>query len=134
MGALPFLVASTVNIVISQRLVRVACKTCRNERTLNMAELKSLSSLAKDMLSEKIFSVGKGCKDCDGTGYKSRIGVHEVLPIDDDIRSLIVAKSDASVIRAQAIKNGMKTLSEDGFQKAVQGITTIEEILRIIHE
>jgi type IV pilus assembly protein PilB len=99
-----------------------------------MAELKSLSSLAKDMLSEKIFSVGKGCKDCDGTGYKSRIGVHEVMPIDDDIRSLIVAKSDASVIRAQAIKNGMKTLSEDGFQKAVQGITTIEEILRIIHE
>jgi type IV pilus assembly protein PilB len=134
MGVVPFLVASTVNVAIAQRLVRVVCQTCRKERTLNIAELKSLGPIAKEMLSDKVFTVGKGCTDCNNTGYKSRIGIHEVLEIDDDIRALIVGRADANLIKQQAVKNGMKTMLEDGLAKAATGITTIEEILRIIHE
>ena len=135
MGALPFLIASTVNVVISQRLVRMVCKTCRKERSLSAAELKSLSSVVtKSVLPENVFAVGPGCNDCDGKGYKSRIGVHEVLAITEGLRSLIVGHADATQIKNQAIKEGMKTIVEDGILKAAAGITTIEEILRIIHE
>jgi len=135
MGVLPFLVASTINVVISQRLVRMVCKTCRKSRTLNVAELKNLSSIiTKDVLPEKVFTLGPGCKDCDGKGYKSRIGVHEVLDINDNIRALVVGRADASQIKQQAIKDGMRTIVEDGLMKASAGITTVEEVLRIIHE
>jgi type II secretory ATPase GspE/PulE/Tfp pilus assembly ATPase PilB-like protein len=134
MGVPPFLVASTVNVVIAQRLVRVVCPACRRERTLSLAELKSLGSLAKELVVDKVYTVGKGCKECDGSGYKSRIGIHEVLEVDDDIRSLVVARADAAQIKEQAIKNGMKTMVEDGFMKAHAGLTTIEEVIRIIHE
>ncbi|KKU91282.1 MAG: Type IV-A pilus assembly ATPase PilB [Candidatus Jorgensenbacteria bacterium GW2011_GWA1_48_11] len=134
MGVPPFLVASTVNVVIAQRLVRVVCPSCRKARTLSIAELKSLSSIAKELLVDKVYTVGPGCNDCDHTGYKSRIGIHEVLEINDDIRSLIVGRADANQIKQQAVKNGMKTMIEDGVLKAHAGVTTIEEILRIIYE
>jgi type II secretory ATPase GspE/PulE/Tfp pilus assembly ATPase PilB-like protein len=134
MGVPPFLVASTVNVAIAQRLVRMVCKTCRKERTLTIAELKSLSSISKSITTDKFFTVGKGCKDCDGTGYKSRIGIHEVLEVNDDIRALIVSRADSSQIKQAAIKNGMRTMIEDGLEKAKEGITTIEEVIRIIYE
>ncbi|MEK9194710.1 MAG: GspE/PulE family protein [Patescibacteria group bacterium] len=134
MGVPPFLVASTVNVAIAQRLVRVVCSSCRKARTLSIAELKNLASLAKELLVDKVYTVGPGCDNCDGTGYKSRVGIHEVLEVDDDIRSLIVGRADASQIRIQAIKGGMKTMIEDGLIKAHSGVTTIEEIIRIIHE
>ena len=134
MGVPPFLVASTVNVVIAQRLVRVVCPSCRKARTLSIAELKSLSSIAKELLVDKVYTVGPGCNDCDHTGYKSRLGIHEVLEINDDIRSLIVGRADANQIKQQAVKNGMKTMIEDGVLKAHAGVTTIEEILRIIYE
>lgn len=134
MGVPPFLVASTVNVAIAQRLVRMVCKTCRKERTLTIAELKSLSSISKSITTDKFFAVGKGCKDCDGTGYKSRIGIHEVLEVNDDIRALIVSRADSSQIKQAAIKNGMRTMIEDGLEKAKEGITTIEEVIRIIYE
>ena len=134
MGAPPFLVASTVNVAIAQRLVRVVCKTCRQERTLSLAEIKSFSSISKNLSTDKFYTAGKGCKDCDGTGYRSRIGIHEVLEINDDIRSLIVSRADANQIKQTAVKNGMRLMIEDGLQKAQEGLTTIEEVLRIIHE
>ena len=90
--------------------------------------------MAKELLVDKVYTTGPGCKECDGTGYKSRIGIHEVLDINDDIRALIVGRADASQIRIQAVKNGMRTMIEDGLLKAHAGITTIEEVLRIIHE
>lgn len=134
MGVLPFLVASTVNIVISQRLVRIVCKTCRKQRQLSDAEIKSLSSIAGDLADNNIYTVGPGCKECNNTGYRSRTGIHEVLEVDDKIRALIVSRADASQIKQAAIKNGMRTMLEDGLIKAQNGITTIEEVLRIIYE
>jgi len=136
MGVLPFLIASTVNIVISQRLVRVVCKVCRKKRSLSVAEIKSLSlgGIDQNLMIDSIFTVGDGCKECDNTGYRNRIGIYEVLEVNDDIRTLIVSRADASQIKQMAVKSGMRTMLEDGLMKAQQGITTIEEVLRIIYE
>ena len=130
-----FLVASTINIVIAQRLVRIVCYACRKERILNLAEIKSLGgNISKQLQGDKFYAAGPGCEKCDGTGYQSRIGIHEVLEINEDIRSLIVGKADAGQIKQMMIKNGMKTMIEDGLEKAHAGITTIEEVIRIIYE
>lgn len=134
MGVPPFLVASTLNVVIAQRLVRMACSNCRKKRALSLAELKSLGSIADKLPTDKVYTVGPGCDECGGTGYKSRIGVHEVLEVNDDIRALIVGRADSSQIKQMAIKNGMVAMIEDGLQKAVNGITTIEEVVRMVYE
>ena len=134
MGVLPFLIASTVNIVISQRLVRVVCKACRKKRALSAVEIKSLGNIDGSVTTDPIFTVGDGCKECDNTGYKNRTGIYEVLEVSDDIRALIVSRADANQIKQMAVKNGMRTMLEDGLIKAQQGVTTIEEVLRIIYE
>jgi type II secretory ATPase GspE/PulE/Tfp pilus assembly ATPase PilB-like protein len=134
MGAPPFLLASTLNVAIAQRLVRIVCPNCRKQRTLGIAELKSISGLAKNLLIDKVWSPGPGCETCEGKSYKGRIGIYEVLEVNDEIRELIVSHADASQIKQQAIKNGMKTMIEDGLLKARDGITTIEEVLRIVYE
>ncbi|HXF44092.1 MAG TPA: GspE/PulE family protein [Candidatus Paceibacterota bacterium] len=134
MGVPPFLVASTLNVAIAQRLVRIACSSCRKQRTLSIAEIKSLGGIADKMTSDKVYTVGPGCSECGGSGYKSRIGIHEVLEVDDEIRSLIVGRADAAQIKQMAVKRGMVPMIEDGLEKAREGITTIEEVLRIIYE
>ncbi len=134
MGIPPFLVASTVNIAIAQRLVRVVCKTCRVQREVSAEDLKNLGEISKKIKYDKVYSAGKGCNDCDGIGYRSRIGIHEVLTITEEIRSLIIARADAGQIKAAAVRAGMITMIEDGVRKAWEGTTTIEEVFRIIHE
>jgi type II secretory ATPase GspE/PulE/Tfp pilus assembly ATPase PilB-like protein len=134
MGAPPFLIASTLNVAIAQRLIRIVCPNCRVQRTLGIGELKSLSSLAKNLLIDKVYSPGPGCDLCDHKSYKGRIGIYEVLEVNEDIRQLIVGHADAAQIKQQALKNGMRTMIEDGLLKAKAGVTTIEEILRIVYE
>ncbi|MBI4094945.1 MAG: type II/IV secretion system protein [Candidatus Liptonbacteria bacterium] len=131
----PFLVASTVNLVMGQRLVRTICTECKGKRVVTEAEKKSLSELLPEVkLDHQGLFKGKGCNLCNGTGYRGRVGVREVLEVNDDIRTLILKRADASEIKAAAVKSGMRTMIQDGFQKALQGITSIEEILRIIRE
>jgi type II secretory ATPase GspE/PulE/Tfp pilus assembly ATPase PilB-like protein len=134
MGIPPFLVASTVNVAVAQRLVRLACKTCRAQRDVSPDDLKNLNDVSNRMEFKKFYIKGPGCNDCDGIGYRSRIGIHEVLEINEEIRALITGHADSSQIRAAAVKNGMITMAEDGLRKASEGVTTIEEIFRIIHE
>ncbi|KKU93987.1 MAG: Type IV-A pilus assembly ATPase PilB [Candidatus Jorgensenbacteria bacterium GW2011_GWA1_48_13] len=134
MGVPPFLVASTLNVALAQRLVRIACPNCRKQRILSIAEIKSFGGIAEKMTSDKVYTVGPGCAECGGTGYKSRIGIHEVLEVDDEIRSLIVGRADATQIKQLAVKRGMAPMIEDGLEKARAGVTTIEEVLRIIYE
>ena len=137
MGAPPFLVASTVNIVVSQRLVRKLCQTCKKERTLSQAELDNINEIAPGFLKEttKIFAAaGKECQECDESGYRGRIAIQEVLEVNNEIRSLILRKANAAQIKELAIKQGMKTMVENGFQNVIQGITTLEEVLSIIYE
>lgn len=132
----PFLVASTVNIIIGQRLVRTICSVCKVEKTLTTIEVKSLRGSIPDSLldNKRDFFVGAGCKKCDNTGFQGRIGIHEVMEINDEIRELIMKRANANEIKAAASRNGMTTMMEDGIQKALKGITTLEEVLRVFHE
>ncbi len=134
----PFLIASTVNIAIGQRLVRKICPDCKVKKKITEDEINSFAGIIPEkiltQIKNKNFYQGAGCEKCDKSGYYSRIGIYEVLKVDDDIRKAIVRKADASEIREVAIKNGMTTIIEDGFKKALEGITTIEEVLRVIHD
>ena len=132
----PFLIASTINIAIGQRLVRKICPDCKIKKPVSISEMKSLSEiLPKETLAKyENFYQGAGCDKCDNSGYRGRIGIFEVLEINDNIRDAIVRKANANEIKEIAVKNGMTTMIEDGLQKALAGITTIEEILRVINE
>jgi len=137
MGVEPFLITSTLNVAIGQRLVRQLCGSCKKKKKLTKAEIDNL----KRFVSEKIIAANEGadfyaavgCNECSG-GYKSRIGIHEVFEIDSGIRELIVQKASGDKIREAAIKSGMITMLEDGFKKAVAGVTTLEEVLRVFYE
>lgn len=135
----PFLVASTVNVIVGQRLVRKICGNCRVSYTKEKSELVSRFSEAEIIKyfghSREIRMYrGKGCGVCHLTGYSGRLGIFEVMEITEKIKRLISAKADADVIKRQAIKEGMATMSEDGLSKVQQGITTIEEVLRATKE
>lgn len=149
MKAEPFLISSTLNLIIAQRLVRKIYED-KEPYKLKAADLKNLSKYAdlnkilevlrqeklakaKDKIENINFFRAKPSKDCPD-GYKGRIGIFEVLPVDEKIKNLIVNKADSSNIAEQAVKNGMRTMIEDGFVKAARGITSIEEVLRVITE
>lgn len=129
MGVEPFLIASATVGVIAQRLVRKICPQCKVEYKPSNGLLKELQlTSAKEKLS---FYKGKGCRACKNTGYRGRTGIYEIMPMDDDIRELTLSGASSDVIKTQAIKNGMITLRQDGLLKALKGITTLEEVLRV---
>jgi type IV pilus assembly protein PilB len=136
MGVEPFLVASTVNIIIAQRLVRQICSQCRKEETITHGEMvKNFpADLVKKILGSKteypVFK-GVGCKACHQTGYLGRIGLFEVLDVTKGIRKLITEKADSDVISKAAVAEGMTTMLQDGLNKIKAGSTTIEEVLRV---
>lgn len=134
----PFLIASTVNIAIGQRLVRKICPECKIEKELSISELQNLTAVIPAKILEKnkkqVFYYGKGCKECASTGYRGRIGIYEVLEITDVVKEAIMKRLNASEIEKIAASEGMTTMLEDGFDKAVSGITSIEEVLRVMHE
>ena len=134
----PFLIASTVNIAIGQRLVRKICEGCKIARKISSSELQGLQTILPKPLLERMkgksLYTGKGCKTCSGTGYWGRIGIHEVLGITEPIREAIVKRMSASNIKEIAVREGMTTMLEDGFEKALEGITSVEEVLRVTHE
>lgn len=135
MGIEPFLVASTVNIAIAQRLVRKVCPDCKVQKTLTTVEQKSLAEVIPANLNfnYKVLHYGKGCAACNESGYRGRIGISEVLVVDNEIRDAILRKASSSELKQLARKNGMTTMIEDGCHKAEHGLTTIEEVLRVIH-
>ncbi len=136
MGVEPFLVASTVNVALGQRLVRTICPHCKVPRRITEGEFTALKENIPIALLDdhRDFFMGKGCAICHDTGYLGRMGVYEILEVNDFIREAIMRRADAGEVKKIAIKNGMVTLLEDGFAKALTGDTTIEEILRVIHE
>ena len=131
-----FLIASTVNLAIAQRLVRKICDHCKVAYKPNEAELKSLSGIMSQKIlnSAQNFYKGQGCPQCNNTGYRGRLSINEILVTNDAIREAILQRESSSKIRQVAIANGMTTMLEDGFKKAIGGITTIEEVLRVINE
>jgi len=131
-----FLVASTVNISIGQRLVRKICESCKEKVVVTEAFAKSLSEipLVKPVKKGEVFYHGVGCEKCNGTGYTGRLVIAEVLVADNEIREAIMIKASASELKRIAVKNGMTTMLEDGFAKVRSGITSVEEVLHVIHE
>ncbi len=132
----PYLIASTVNVAIGQRLVRKVCEHCKEERTLTDGETDSLADVVPDELISKYrtFSLGRGCQSCSSTGYRGRFGIHEVMEITNQVREAILRKATATEIREIAIQDGMVPMVVDGFIKASQGKTSIEEVLRMRYE
>lgn len=131
----PFLVASTVNVIIAQRLVRKLCEKCRFSVTPKLEDLAK--HMPKTMIEKHfsgktglLFYQAKGCSVCHSTGYSGRVGIFEVLEVTKGIKELIVAKEDSDVITRRAIEEGMTTMFDDGLDKVESGITSIEEILR----
>lgn len=132
----PYLIASTINIAIGQRLVRKICPNCKAKKPITNAELKSLSEALpiKDFNKTMAFYEGRGCELCNQSGYKGRIGIHEVLVIDNAIREAILRKASSTELKDIAIKQGMITMLEDGLDKVLAGVTTVSEILRMLYE
>lgn len=130
MGIEPFLVASSLTGVLAQRLVRIICPDCKESYKPTEEEAKYFSSFIRHP-SPIVFYRGKGCDKCIGKGYLRRTGIFEFLAIDEGIRHLITERSDSQSIKNLAISKGMRTLRNDGFEKAMKGITTIEEVLRV---
>ncbi len=129
MNVEPFLVTSTVEGVLAQRLVRTICTGCRDPYH-PPEELLTELDVSPEMTHGITFYQGKGCTDCNYTGYRGRIGIFELMTISDSIKELILNREPTSLIRRQARKEGMKTMREDGWEKIVRGITTFEEIIR----
>ena len=136
MGVDRYLVATTVQLAIAQRLVRKICAECKEGVVITPAMAQALTSVSLQKpirVGETMFH-GVGCAECSDTGYAGRISINEVLVADDNIREAILRKASASEIRKIAMQNGMTTMLEDGYAKVREGVTTVEEILRVMHE
>lgn len=152
MGIPSFLIATTANVIIAQRLIRKICTNCIQSYNLDKQTIEELGQQlninnllnklekekaivnAKDGLKSLLFYRGKGCKKCDDSGYKGRLGIYETLEITEEISRLILEKANSNQLKKQAEKQNMLTIIEDGFIKAKNGITSIEEIMRVTKE
>ena len=130
MGVEPFLVASSVDCVLAQRLARRLCKDCKEEFKPSRQMLLD-AGYAEDALPDRLWRA-KGCKKCGGTGYRGRLGVHEVMLVSEEIGDLTVKEATAEAIREVAVEQGMLTLKQDGLEKCRSGQTSVEEIARVI--
>jgi general secretion pathway protein E len=134
MGIEPFLVSSSVIGVMAQRLVRRVCPDCRTPIQANSEQLREFGIAPAQAANGTVFRAGRGCPQCKQTGYRGRIGIHELLIVEDSIRALIMKNSDAATIRHDATSRGMPTLRDDGKRKVLEGLTTIEEVMRVTQE
>jgi type IV pilus assembly protein PilB len=129
MGIEPFLVATSVQLIAAQRLVRRICANCKEELEMPTQALVNLGYKKEEIGSFKVYK-GRGCEKCNNTGYKGRVGLVEVMQIDDDLRDMILSGGSALDIKKRAIENGMITLRRSGLVKIKEGITTVEEVVR----
>jgi type IV pilus assembly protein PilB len=129
MGIEPFLVASSLNLVCAQRLVRRICVNCKVEEEVTPPALEQIG-FTSDLASTVKPKKGTGCEKCNKTGYKGRVGLYEVMEITDELRELILVGASALELRRKAIEEGMITLRGSGLRKITEGVTTIEEVLR----
>jgi type IV pilus assembly protein PilB len=129
MGIEPFLVATSVHMIVAQRLVRRICKDCMTEEEITPQLLMDAGYTAEEAKTVKVYK-GTGCSTCGNKGYKGRCGLYEVLEITDEMRELILVGASALELRKKAIEQGMITLRRSGLIKAKTGQTTLEEVFR----
>lgn len=133
MGVEPFLVSSSLLAVMAQRLVRKVCPACRVGTPITQEQIDEMGLSLEKFLGKIVYSA-PGCDVCLDTGYKGRMGIHELLTVTDEIRHLILSGADSNSIRAKARSQGMITLREDGALKVIQGLTSLEEVMRVTQE
>jgi len=130
LGVEPYLVASSVNAIMAQRLLRRVCSHCKEEYQVPANELRR-AGLKPDAVPGGKLWRGRGCTECLNSGYAGRVGIYEVLVVDETVREQVTSRTSATVIKKEAIERGMRTLRDDGIRKALKGITTLEEALRV---
>lgn len=142
MGAEPFLLVSSLNCVVGQRVLRRVCKECIGEREMTPDEEKEIKTTLGPiygLIEDKYKKENKkimlpkivGCEKCNNTGYMGRIAIYEVMPISEKISKLIIEKAAASSIQKQAMEEGMLTMKQDGYVKVLEGVTTMDEVVRV---
>lgn len=143
MGTMPFLLSSTLNLVIAQRLVRKVCSSCVKSEKLSALQKETITkqlamfgvpAKKRAQLIPKESYHGQGCKVCEGSGFSGQIGIFEIMAVDDKIRAMITAATPAGEIRKAAMASGMISMFEDGLEKVRRGLTTVDEILRVTSE
>jgi len=131
-GVPPFLIASSVIAIMAQRLVRLVCPKCKEPYAPPESEIVS-AGYTSEQLKTATFMRGKGCKNCNGTGYRGRKGIFEMLAMNAKMREMTFSREPTQSIRKMARATGMRTLLEDGIIKALRGITTLEEVMSTCH-
>jgi type IV pilus assembly protein PilB len=129
LGIEPFLLTATIEGIVGQRLVRKICANCKTGFEPNEGQLKQLR-LTEEEIKGKRFYYGRGCSKCNGTGYKGRVGIFEIMVFNDEIRELVMNRASTNVLRVAALKAGMKPLRDNGLAAIYDGITTIDEIAK----
>ncbi len=130
MGVEPFLITASVNLVLAQRLARKNCSDCKQEIKLERQALKDIGFTDEQMATAKLMK-GGGCRTCNGTGYKGRVALYEVMKFTDSLKEMVLQGASTAELKAAAIKQGMSTLRASGIRKVLDGVTSTEEILRV---
>jgi general secretion pathway protein E len=130
MGVEPFLISSSILAVVAQRLVRVLCEDCRKAYVPNPIYLKSIGFSPDLFKAHKVYKA-QGCENCFNTGYRGRLGIFEIMVLTERLKSLILKTFDSNRIKHEAVQQKMRTLRQDGMQKVLNGLTTVEEVLRV---
>jgi len=133
LGVEPYLISSSVNSVVAQRLVRVLCNDCKEEYRLDESHINALNGAGAKFIGEYVYKP-RGCSKCFNTGYAGRQAIFEIMIMDDTLKSLVLQTSDSNQIKAAALRAGMVTLRRDGMIKVLKGITSIDEVLRVTQE
>jgi type IV pilus assembly protein PilB len=130
MGVEPFLITASVNLVLAQRLARKVCADCKVENPMEQQALLDLGFTPEQAATAKVMK-GAGCNTCNGTGYKGRVALYEVMRFSDNLKEMVLQGASTAELKSAAIKNGMCTLRMSGILKVIAGMTTPEEILRV---
>jgi type IV pilus assembly protein PilB len=130
MGIEPFLVTASVNLVVAQRLARRICSRCAKAQTVSPQALMDLQ-VPEELIPEITLLKGEGCKHCQATGFKGRVALYELMVLNDELKDYILQGYSTAELKHEAIRLGMKTLRQAGIQKIIEGITTVDEVLRV---
>ncbi len=133
MGVEPFLVSSSLLAILAQRLVRRVCRDCAKKYTPSEAELERAGLKVEDLKGKQLYRA-VGCSNCLNTGYAGRVGIHELLIMDEELRGIVMKSVDVTTLKKVAMSKGMMTLREEGVQKAIRGLTTLEEVIVLTQE
>jgi type II secretory ATPase GspE/PulE/Tfp pilus assembly ATPase PilB-like protein len=133
MGIEPYLISSTVTSFVSQRLVRVLCPHCRVKTSID-PEILVNEGIDPNLFADREVYRAVGCSKCQKTGYFDRVGIFEMIRMNDQVRKMIIEKRDAAYIREHCIQMGMSTIFDDGIDKVLNGITSLDEVVRVIRE